>query len=259
MEYFIWNIDPNIISFGVLKVRWYGILFVGSFFIGLYVMKLIYKREAKNPDVLDDFLIYVFAGAVIGARLMHCFAYEPHYYLNNPLEILMIWKGGLASHGGMLGVIIAIYILSIRFKESLIWLLSRAAIVGMIPAIFVRLGNFFNSEILGKPTDVSWAVIFQRVDMLPRHPVQLYEALSYFTLFIILTLIYLKVDLKRVNHYLISVFLIGVFGARFILEFFKTKQASYSWDLPFTTGQMLSLPLIILGVIWFIYALLRKN
>ena len=132
-------------------------------------------------------------GAVIGARLMHCFAYEPEFYLSHPLEILKVWKGGLASHGGLLGVLIALYVFSKKYNESYMWLISRVAMPGALTAAFVRFGNLFNSEILGLPTDKPWAIIFPRVDMIPRHPVQLYEAFAYLFLLFILVTIYKKV------------------------------------------------------------------
>ncbi len=154
MEYFIWNTDPIIFEVGPLQLRWYGLLFVGSFFIGLYISKWIFDREKRNPELLDTLLIYALAGTVIGARLMHCFAYEPGYYLSQPLEIVMVWKGGLASHGGMLGVIIAFWLFAKRNNESFFWLISRMTIPGLLIAASVRFGNFFNSEILGKVTDL---------------------------------------------------------------------------------------------------------
>ena len=178
MSHFIWDVDPILLHIGPLQLRWYGLLFVGSFFIGIWILQKIYIKEHKDPKVLDNFLIYVLIGAVVGARLMHCFAYEPEFYLSNPLEILKIYKGGLASHGGMIGVIVALYIFAKRYNQSFMWLLARVTIPGALTAAFVRFGNMFNSEILGLPSDKPWAIIFARVDMIPRHPVQLYEAFS---------------------------------------------------------------------------------
>jgi len=254
MEYLVWDIDPNIFQFGAIQLRWYGVLFVGSFFVGLWLLERIYKREGKDSSILENFLIYLIIGAVVGARLAHCFFYEPSYYLSHPLEILYVWKGGLASHGGMVGTIIAIFVFAKRYNESFIWLLSRETMAGMVTAAFVRIGNFFNSEILGLPTDKPWAVIFARIDMTPRHPVQLYEGLSYFILLGLLIYIYRKSTYSFATKILPGVFLFTLFSVRFLLEYTKTRQAEYTTDLPFTTGQMLSMPFIVIGLVWMVWA-----
>ncbi len=254
MEHFIWNVNPNIFELGPLQLRWYGLLFVGSFFLGLMILTKIYKREGKDPAVLDAMLIYVMVGAVLGSRLVHCFFYEPEFYLSRPLEILKVWKGGLASHGGLAGVLIALYLFAKRYHTPYMWLLSRVSIPGALTAAFVRFGNLFNSEILGLPSDKPWAIIFARVDMVPRHPVQLYEAFSYLIILGLLIAIYRKVTPAFATKILPAVFLITVFTARFFLEYTKTRQAAYTTELPFTTGQMLSIPYIILGILWMIWA-----
>jgi len=254
MEHFIWNVNPNILEFGAVQLRWYGVLFVGSFFLGLMILQWIYKREKKNPSVLDNLLIYVMVGAVVGARLMHCFAYEPEFYLSHPLEILKVWKGGLASHGGLAGVLLSLYVFSKRYNTSYLWLLSRIAIPGALTAAFVRFGNLFNSEILGLPSELPWAIIFKRVDLVPRHPVQLYEALAYLIIFVILIIIYRKVSPIFATKILPGIFLVLVFTARFFIEYTKTKQEAYTIDLPFSAGQMLSIPYIVLGLVWLIWA-----
>jgi len=255
MEYFIWNIDPNIFTFGALQLRWYGLLFVGSFFLGLMLLQWVYKRENRDPAILDNLLIYIMVGAVIGARLMHCFAYEPEFYLSHPMEIFKVWKGGLASHGGLLGVLLALYVFTKKYNESYMWLLSRVAMPGALTAAFVRFGNLFNSEILGLPTDKPWAIVFERIDMIPRHPVQLYEAFSYLTLLFILVMVYRKVTPAFATKILPGIFLTFMFIMRFLLEYTKTRQADYTTSLPFTTGQMLSIPFILIGIIWIILAI----
>jgi len=259
MDYFVWSVEPNIFQFGAIQLRWYGVLFVGSFFIGLAILQWVYRREHKDPEVLENFLLYVIAGAVIGARLMHCFAYEPDFYLSHPLEILKIYKGGLASHGGLLGVLIALYIFAKKYKEDYMWLLSRVAMPGALTAAFVRFGNLFNSEILGLPTDKPWAIIFSRIDMIPRHPVQLYEAFSYLTLFTLLVFVYKKVSPSFATKILPGIFLTFMFIVRFLLEYTKTRQADYTTSLPFTTGQMLSIPFILIGLGWIILALKTQH
>ena len=255
MEHFVWSVDPVLLHLGPLQLRWYGLLFVGSFFIGIWVLEWIFKNEGKDTKPLDNFLIYAIVGAVVGARLMHCFAYEPEFYLSHPLEILKVYKGGLASHGGMLGVIVAIYLFCKKYNLSFMWMLSRVTIPGAITAAFVRFGNLFNSEILGLPSDKPWAIVFARVDMIPRHPVQLYEAFSYLLLVAILLYIYKKVSPIFATKILPAVFLTYMFSVRFLLEYTKTRQADYQWDLPLTTGQALSLPFILIGVVWMVIAL----
>ena len=259
MTHFIWDIDPNILTLGPLQLRWYGLLFVGSFFLGLMMLQWIYKREGREPVVLDTLLVYLLVGTVVGARLMHCFAYEPEYYLSHPLEIFKVWKGGLASHGGLLGVFIAIYLFSKKYHESFLWLISRVAIPGALTAAFIRLGNLFNSEILGLPSEKPWAIIFARVDMIPRHPVQLYESLAYLILFFILVALYKKTSFDFSTRIIPGLFLTYVFVARFLLEYTKTPQADYTTSLPFSTGQLLSIPFIIVGIVWMLWSLRQKE
>ena len=259
MQHIIWNIDPTLLHLGPLQLRWYGLLFVGSFFLGLMILQWMFKKEGKNPDILDNFLIYVLIGTVIGARLMHCFAYEPEFYLSHPLEIFKVWKGGLASHGGLLGVLIAMYLFSKRYKLSYLWLISRVTIPGALTAAFVRFGNFFNSEILGLPTDKPWGIIFERIDMIPRHPVQLYEASAYLILVLILLSLYKSISSSFFTKLAPGIFFTFMFTLRFLLEYTKTRQADYTTSLPFTTGQMLSIPFIILGLVWMLWAFKSLN
>jgi len=255
LDYFVWQADPVLLDLGALQLRWYGLLFVGSFFLGMMIMKWIFKREGKDPSIVDDGMVYLLVGAVVGARLMHCFAYEPAFYLAHPLEIFKVWKGGLASHGGLIGVLIASWLFAKKHRLSYLWLLSRVAIPGALVAAFIRLGNFFNSEIVGIPTEKPWAVIFSRIDMLPRHPVQLYESLAYFALFLLFLLLYLRIKPSLVTRLFPGLFFVLVFTIRFFLEYVKTKQADYQWDMPLSTGQVLSIPFIVLGFLWIIWAL----
>jgi len=254
VESFIWNINPNIIEFGAFKLHWYGLFFISSFMIGQLLLVWIFKREEKDTTLVKSFVLYLMIGTLIGARVAHCFFYQPTYYLSHPIEILYIGKGGLASHGGMLGVILAAYIFSLQHKLSFFWLISRLTLPGTIVAIFVRFGNFFNSEIVGVPSKLPWAVIFQRVDMIARHPVQLYEAMAYTLLFFILLFIYKKMTPNFATKLLPGLFLFILFLSRFFIEYFKTKQAHYTLEIPFSTGQLLSIPFIFLGLLWIIWA-----
>lgn len=254
MEHFIWDVDPNLIKLGSLQVRWYGVLFVGSFLIGLKILHWVYRREGKDASVLDNLLLYILIGAIVGSRLVHCAFYSPAYYLEHPLDILAIWKGGLASHGGLAGVLIALYFYTKKYKVDYFWLLARLTIPGALTAAFVRIGNFFNSEILGLPSDVSWAVVFPKVDMIARHPVQLYEAFSYLFIFALLIVIYKKSTPTFATKILPGTFLVTLFTARFFIEYTKTEQAAYTTEIALTTGQMLSIPFIIAGIVWIVWA-----
>jgi prolipoprotein diacylglyceryltransferase len=244
-QHFIWDIDPNILAFGPLQLRWYGLFFVGSFFLGLMLGHKMFQREGKDPLLLDSLLIYILMGTVIGARLAHCLFYEPEFYLSHPMEILKVWKGGLASHGGMAGVFVATYLFSKRYNLSYMWLLSRTTIPGALTSFFI----------LGLPSDAPWAVVFSRVDLIARHPVQLYEAFAYLAIFFMLIAIYRKATLEFSTRFLPGFFLTTVFTVRFFLEYTKTKQEDYTIGLSLSTGQLLSLPVIVGGIVWIIWAL----
>jgi prolipoprotein diacylglyceryl transferase len=258
MDYFIWNVTPEIFSLGPVKVRWYGLLFATGFVCGYYLMRWIYRRENKNVEELENLLLYVAAGTVIGARLGHCLFYDPAFYLSHPWKILAIWEGGLASHGGGLGVLIAVYLYCRKHAVPFLWLMDRLAITVALAGSFIRLGNLFNSEILGKATDVPWAIVFQRVDSIPRHPVQLYESFSYAVIFVIALLIYKLYSDKLKNGFLLGVTIVLIISARFVLEYFKMPQAHYHTGLDLSVGQLLSIPYLIAGFV-FIYLALRKG
>ncbi len=254
-EYLVWNIDPVLIDMGFLKIRWYGLMFASAFMASFYVMQWVYRREGKNVEQLDDLLWYMAIGTIVGARLGHTLFYDPGYYLSHPMKILAIWEGGVASHGASIGIILSLYLFSRKFKENFLWLLDRVAMASMAAASLIRIGNFFNSEIVGVPTHVPWAIIFTRVDSLPRHPVQLYESASYALIFGVLVLIYRQISDKKIHGFLFGIFCILAFSARFVLEFFKTRQASYNHDFWLTTGQILSIPFFLIGVGFVIWAI----
>ena len=258
MEHFVWNADPEIFSIGSLSLRWYGLLFVSGFLIGFYIMSWIFKQEGKDPADLDRWLFYIFGGAVIGARLGHCLFYDPAFYLANPLEILFIWKGGLASHGGTVGVLLGTWLFSRKREESALWLLDRLAIPTALASALIRLGNFFNSEILGVATDSKFGVIFARVSQVPHHPAQLYESVSYLLTFIILFFIYSKYRTRTGEGLYLGIMMLGIFAARFFIEFIKPEYATYNIGINLNLGQLLSLPFIVLGIVMIILAL-RKS
>ena len=249
-----WNADPILLQLGPLAIHWYGVLFAGGFLLGYQIMQWIYRREGHPTEQLDKLLTFIFIGTVLGARLAHVVFYEPAYYFNNPWEILKIWKGGLASHGGTLGVLLAILIFVRQHSDvRLLWLLDRLAIPTALTACFIRLGNFMNSEIVGLPTDGSWGVVFEKVDMLPRHPVQLYEAGGYLLTFILLLVLYRLNKMQR-EGLAFGLFMTLIFGSRFLLEFFKTPQAAYEAGYSISVGQWLSVPFILLGILMMLRA-----
>lgn len=251
-----WEVSPEIMKLGPFSLRWYGLLFALAFVFGYMIMSKIYKREKKSLADLEKLSIYVILGTVIGARLGHCLFYDPAYYLTNPIEILKVWQGGLASHGAAIGILTALYLFSKKKKDqNMLWTLDRLVIVVALGGALIRLGNLFNSEIIGKAADVPWAFVFVRVDDIPRHPAQLYESLFYFLSFAILYLIYNKKSTSLKQGFLFGLFLILIFGFRFFVEFLKENQSAFEATWPLNMGQILSLPFVILGL----YFVLRKR
>jgi len=251
-----WNVSPDIFSIGPVTIRWYGLLFALSFIVGYQLMFVIFKKENKTEDELNDLVWYMILGTVIGARLGHCLFYNPVYYLTNPLEILQVWKGGLASHGAAIGIPIAIY-LYVRKRKGMtfLWVFDRVVITVALSGFFIRMGNLFNSEIIGKPTNANCGFIFESVDNIPRHPTQLYESIAYLMIFIFLLILYFKTDGKTKPGLLFGLFLILVFLFRFIIEFWKENQSYFENGMALNMGQLLSIPLILLGI----YLLFRKD
>ncbi len=213
-------------------------------------MTKIFKEEGKKEDDLNDLLWYMIIGTVAGARLGHCLFYNPSYYLSNPMEILMIWHGGLASHGAAIGILLSLYLYSKKkADQSFLWILDRVVITVALAGFFIRTGNLFNSEIIGKPTDVPWSFVFERIDNIPRHPTQIYEATAYLLIFLYLITLYNKYGEKIKEGFLFGLFLITVFGFRFFVEFFKEVQEGWERDLALDMGQILSIPLVIAGIL----------
>ena len=249
LSYITWDVGPELLNIGPFSVRWYGLLFAMAFIVGFKIMQWMYKRENKPESDLEQLALYMIVGTVIGARLGHCLFYNPEYYLANPIEILMVWKGGLASHGASIGILISLYFYTKKKKVSFLWQMDRVVVATALGGSFIRLGNLFNSEIIGKAADVPWAFIFTKVDNVPRHPTQLYESLGYLIIFIILFIIY-KNKYKQLNDgFIFGLFLILLFTFRFFVEFFKENQTGFEEGMAFNMGQLLSVPFVILGVI----------
>lgn len=245
----LWNVQPEIFTIGGFSPRWYGVLFSSGFFIGYLLMTRMFIREHRPVTDMEPLTLTMIAGTIIGMRLGHCLFYQPDYYLANPLEILQIWKGGYASHGAVIGISAALWLYARnRPKQPFLWIIDRIAIVTAFAAILIRVGNFFNHEMIGKTTDVPWAVVFTLRDLLPRHPSQLYEAFCYLATFLLMRFIYNRYDARTPNGLLLGVFFICIFGARFLVEFSKENQVAFENGLPINMGQILSLPLIALGL-----------
>lgn len=258
MEHFTWNFQPEIFSLGSFAPRWYGLMFALGFMVGYSIMQKIFREEGRDEEDLSSLLFHVMLGTIVGARLGHCLFYEPEYYLRHPLEILFVWKGGLASHGGTLGVMFAVWLYRRKhLEQGYVWLADRLSMGIAFTAACIRVGNFFNSEILGKPSDVPWAIIFKSAgETVPRHPAMLYESLSYLLLFGLLYALYQKTKAKTKGQ-MIGLMFFWIFSSRFVIEFYKENQVSFENDLPLNMGQMLSIPFILLGLLAFSGKLLQ--
>jgi len=248
-QFITWSVDPEIARIGTLAPRWYGLLFASGFIVGYYIMERIYKNEKKPLNDVNTLLFMMVIGTLAGARLGHCLFYNPDYYLSRPLEILKVWEGGLASHGAAIGIFISLYYYSRnRLGQPYLWVLDRIVVPAALAGSFIRLGNLFNSEIIGKPTDVAWAFVFTRVDIIPRHPAQLYESLAYLVIFFILFRFYWRSKGVFKEGFLLGWFLILIFGVRFFIEFLKEIQSPFEAGLSLNMGQWLSIPMVALGV-----------
>ena len=260
-----WNVDPVIVWItDSFPLKYYGAFFACGLLLGFTIVKNIYRKENQSLQHLDSLLIYVIVGTVLGARLGHCLFYEWSYFLEHPIEILLpiqkiegtyqfVGFQGLASHGGTIGVLIAVLLYCRKYKVKLFWILDRMAIAVPITAAFIRFGNFMNSEIYGKPTNGNWGVVFERDDLIPRHPTQLYEAFSYLLIFGILFFMFQSEKIKQTNGIIFGSFLTLVFLARFVIEFFKENQEAFENNMFINMGQILSIPFILIGltlIIW---------
>jgi phosphatidylglycerol---prolipoprotein diacylglyceryl transferase len=270
LSYINWNVDPEIIKVFGISIRYYGLLFVSGLIICIYILGWIYKRENIPSEHLEKLAIYGMIGILAGARLGHCLFYEPSYYLLHPLEMILpitlspdgikfIGYQGLASHGGILGLLIALYFYSRKTKHLMIDTIDLIAVVAALGCGFIRLGNFMNSEIIGIPTTKPWGVIFERVDNVPRHPAQLYEAISYFIIFTIMMILYKRMRDRLKNGFFFGLATVLCFTARFIIEFVKENQVDFEKNLTIDMGQILSIPYIILGIGFIIYGIIKTR
>ena len=276
LNYIYWNVDPVAFSLGPLQVRWYGICWAVGFLLGYLLMSKVYKHEKMPEWSMDSLLIYMLLSTVIGARLGHCLFYEPEYYLPHPIEILKVWEGGLASHGGAIGILIGLWLYVRRFNKSTkkqkgekqhityLWLLDRIVIPVCLVGALIRVGNVFNSEIYGTPTTLPWGFVFVRGneqffgpdgDLLPCHPTGLYEAFFCLVAMALLLWMYYKRNLgdKRPGL-MFGTFLIIIFGSRICIEFLKNVQVEFEKSMLLDMGQWLSVPFVLVGVAMIILA-----
>lgn len=258
----VWNADPEIFRIGGFALRYYSVLFLSGFILGYYIFRWFYKREQLPLEQLDTLFFVSLISALIGARLGHVIGYDLRYYLAHPWEILMTWKGGLASHGGAVGLLIGLWWYIRRYGRkygiSYLWLLDRFVITVTFAGACIRLGNLMNSEIYGDVTNLPWGFVFARNgELLPKHPTQLYEALSYLILGFVMVWLYKHRLPKLKQGTLFGIFLTFLFGARFVIEFIKEPQSDFEVDMLFNMGQLLSLPFIVAGIAIWIWSVLK--
>lgn len=271
LSYITWKVDPEIVNIFGISLRYYGLLFVGGLLTCIYVLSKVYKREGIPPEYLEKLSVYGAIGVFVGARLGHCLFYEPLYYLTHIAEMLLpitqlsdgsykfIGYQGLASHGGAIGLIIAIIIYSRKTKESALKTIDMMGIVAPLAGFFIRMANLMNSEIIGIETDVPWAFIFTEVDNIPRHPTQLYEGLCYLSFFGILLTLYWKKWAKLQTGLFFGASLSLIFSARFFIEFIKEVQVGFERNMTIDMGQILSIPFILTGIGFIIFGIYRTK
>ena len=266
-----WNVNPEIFNIGGLSIRYYGLLFGTGLLLSLWFLGQLFKLENIPAEQLNKLAIWSIIGILAGARLGHCLFYDPAYYFSHPLELFLPVQQfsdgsikftgyrGLASHGGALGLIIVLIIYSKKNKQSILHTIDLIAVVAPLGGGFIRLANLMNSEIIGLPTNKPWGFIFSRVDTIPRHPTQLYEAFSYFIIFLILIVLYKRKRTVFSRGFFFGLSLFLIFTARFIIEFFKERQVPFEETMTIDMGQWLSIPYIVLGIGFMVYGLRKKE
>lgn len=277
LNYITWDVPPEIFSLGPIHVRWYGALWALGIWLALIVVQRLFKHEKLPEAWIDKLFIYTVVGTIVGARLGHCFFYEWHaldepvkflgieftygnYYLTHPWELLYVWRGGLASHGGAIGILIALYLYNKNVShKGFLWGLDRLVIGAALTGAAIRLGNLMNSEIYGSATTLPWGFIFVRDGQTqPMHPTQIYEMIYCILTFVITWWLYWKKEAYKKTGLIYGVFLIGIFGSRFILEFIKLNQEDFESGMFLNMGQILSIPFIIWGL-WLIFETTQKK
>lgn len=262
-----WHVNPVLLQLGSLGIRWYSLLFVSGFILGWFIFKWFFKREGISENLLDSLLYTLLIATIVGARLGHCLFYQPDYYLGSWqgfLEIFMPWKGGLASHGGAIALLLAMWWYARHYGRKnhfdYLWIMDHLCIAVAFAGCFIRLGNLFNSEIYGDVTSLPWGFIFElRGETEPKHPTQLYEALSYLILGLSLLGLYWKKLDRLPRGFFFGTFLIGCFGMRFLIEFIKEPQVGFEESMALNMGQILSIPFVLAGICMLVYAYKKKK
>ncbi len=257
LDFIHWNVHPDIFHIGSRAIRWYGLLFAGGFLIGYYIGEQMLKSENVKQKWIDSLFFYLIIATVVGARLGHVIFYGWDYYSQHPGEIIKVWHGGLASHGGAIGILVAIYLYSKNVtKRSMLWALDRVVVPTALVAAFIRTGNLMNSEIYGVQTSLPWGFIFDlNGETVPKHPTQIYEALAYLTAFAVLMFMYWKTKAKNKEGMLLGVFFLFIFGARFLIEFVKEDQEAFEAGMVLNMGQWLSIPFVLFGLMLVVRAI----
>lgn len=262
-----WNPSPELFKIGPIAIRYYSLMFIIAFMLGLHLMKKIYVNDKIPIEKLDSLFIYVVIATLVGARIGHFLFYDPMFLIEKPLEVILPVRfspkfeftgfAGLASHGAAIGIITALYFYSKKIlHKPLLWILDRVGIVVALAAFFIRTGNLMNSEIIGKPTNTNFGFVFKKLgEDFPRHPTQIYEALGYLTIFFILWYLYWKTNIKERFGVLFGLFFALLWAVRFVVEFFKEAQVDERAQWFLNTGQWLSIPLILVGL----YLMYRKR
>jgi phosphatidylglycerol:prolipoprotein diacylglycerol transferase len=269
--YINWDFDSEIINILGFPLKYYGLLFACGLLLSMYILKIIFKRENLKDSAHEALFVYGIVGILVGARLGHCLFYDFDYYSKNLLEIILpikktltgeykfIGYAGLASHGGTIGLIISLYLYSKNYKIKYLKVLDLIAIVAPLGATFIRLANLMNSEMIGNPTTMPWAFIFRKVDTIPRHPAQLYEAISYLLIFILVFTIYKTKNIKLGNGFLFGLSITLIFTMRILVEFLKINQVEFEDGMNLNMGQILSIPFIIIGAYFMMKNSMKKE
>lgn len=261
----VWDFNPVLVSIGGFEIRYYSLMWAAALLVGAWIFSYFCKKEGKPQQLADSAFLYIALGTMIGARVGHCLFYEPEYYLLKPWAILTeIRNGGLASHGATIGILLSIWLCSRKNKVSAMWMTDRLGVIAPISGALIRLGNLFNSEIIGDPTNLPWGFKFMRLykgmpaEAVPAcHPTQLYEALCYVATFAVLWWMYHKTEAPRRRGMLFGVALIGIFLSRFCIEFVKVNQVAFEQGMSLNMGQWLSVPFILIGAASVWYSLKR--
>jgi prolipoprotein diacylglyceryl transferase len=258
--YINWNVDSEIININGFPLKYYGLLFAAGLLLSMAILKRIYKKENLNDRAHEALFLYGIIGIFVGARLGHCFFYDFDYYSKNLLEIILPIKktitgtykfvgfSGLASHGGTVGLIISLYLYSKKYEIKYLKILDLIAIVAPLGAAFIRLANLMNSEMIGNPTTMPWAFIFKRIDNIPRHPAQLYEAIAYLIIFLLIFTTYKTKNITIGTGFYFGLAITLIFTMRILIEFVKINHVAFEEGMLLNMGQILSIPFIIIGL-----------